>query len=183
MPVRKANLMNEFSERAAEVRRAVLSLSTVSDAALLHDERGREVVVSDGFVAGPQVRAALSAAGLRPPDRVVVVPSSVPSSLDGPHTPEQLATWLATPSAQVYEFAAPAGPMEEELCAIWSEVLEVAEVGALDDLLDLGGDSLTGIEIATRIEERYGIECDLELVFRAGTVRALAVELERSAIS
>lgn len=165
---------------AEAVRRAVLSLPTVSDAVLLLDERGRETVVSDGLVTGPQVRAAVSAAGLRPPDCVVVVPEMPQWDSSASDAVRQLAKLRSAASVLVYDFAAPVGPVEEALCAIWCEVLQLAEVGAQDDLLDLGGDSLTGIEIATRIEEHFGVECDLDLVFQAGTVRALAVDLEQT---
>lgn len=174
--------MSDSSEPGAVLRRAVLSLPTVSDAVLLVDELGRETVVAEGFITGPQVRAAASAAGLRPPDCVVIVRAMPPWEQSVPDAVEQLARLRSSPSVVVYDFAAPVGPLEEALCAIWREVLRLAEVGAQDDLLDLGGDSLTGIEIATRIEERFGLECDLDMVFQAGTVRALAVELEQSAV-
>lgn len=172
--------MSDSAEWVAGVRGAVLSLPTVSDVSLLHDERGRRVVVSDGSVTGPQVRAVVRAAGLRPPDRVVVVPPGLRWDVGAPDAHEQLEKLRGDAAVLIYDFAAPDGPVEQALCAIWCEVLQVAEVGAQDDLLDLGGDSLTGIEIATRVEERFAVECDLDVVFRAGTVRALAAELEQA---
>lgn len=174
--------MSDSAEWAAEVRGAVLSLPTVSEVSSSHDEQVCGVVVSAGSVTGPQVRAVVRAAGLRAPDWVVVVPSGLRWDPGAPDAREQLAKLRDNASALVYDFAAPDGPLEQALCAIWCDVLRVAEVGVQDDLLDLGGDSLTGIEIATRVEDRFAVECDLDVVFRAGTVRALAAELRQAGV-
>lgn len=171
--------MSDSPESATLLRRVVLSLPTVSDVVVQKDDQGREAVVLDGLVTGPQVRAAVSAAGLRAPERVVVVPSMPHWDRGASEAGDRWATLRRDPSVLVYDFAAPQGEVQEALCAIWCEVLRLPEVGVQDDLLDLGGSSLTAIEIATRIEEHFGVECDLDLVFQAGTVSALAAELER----
>ncbi|MEU3603373.1 amino acid adenylation domain-containing protein [Streptomyces sp. NPDC006798] len=47
----------------------------------------------------------------------------------------------------------PRGPREEALCAVFSEVLGVAEVGADDDFFALGGDSIVSIRLVARIRK------------------------------
>ena len=48
-------------------------------------------------------------------------------------------------------FVPPNDPVEEALAAIWAEVLGVETVGALDNFLALGGDSV-GRELVSRVE-------------------------------
>ncbi len=52
--------------------------------------------------------------------------------------------------------AAPGGMLGAQLSSIWEELLGVRGIGASDDFLDLGGDSLLAIEMLARIEEVCG---------------------------
>lgn len=47
-------------------------------------------------------------------------------------------------------------------------------VTAADGFFDLGGDSITAVEFAIRLEERFGIEPDIDVVFSADTMTAIA---------
>ncbi|NUT48709.1 MAG: hypothetical protein HOV94_15590 [Saccharothrix sp.] len=165
--------MPEISN-SAELTAAALALEGATAAALLRDGDGRDVLViaCDGFTTGPQVRRSVRDAGVRPPDRIVLVPS------DG-NGWEDAQSLLHDPTATVYDFVPPATEREREVCRVWQDVLRFAEVGVEDDLLDLGGDSLLGIEIAMRLEEHFGLELDLDAVFEAGTVRGVAALVER----
>jgi acyl carrier protein len=75
-------------------------------------------------------------------------------------------------------YVAPHGPIEEAIAEIWQEVLGVERVGAEDDFLALGGHSLLSIQIATRIEEAFGIRIPLKTLFSKQTMASLAVEIE-----
>src|SRR5213075_1180303 len=50
------------------------------------------------------------------------------------------------------DFLAPRTEKENALAHIWSEVLEVDQVGVLDNFFDLGGDSIRSITILSRAE-------------------------------
>jgi amino acid adenylation domain-containing protein len=64
---------------------------------------------------------------------------------------------------------------ETELAAIWSAVLGIECVGANDDFLDLGGDSLHAMEIAVRVKAVFGVDIPaVALASECGTVGALA---------
>ncbi|HSF39388.1 MAG TPA: non-ribosomal peptide synthase/polyketide synthase [Thermoanaerobaculia bacterium] len=68
---------------------------------------------------------------------------------------------------------APRGPVEEVLAAIWAEVLHVDRVGAEDDFFELGGNSITSLQISTRAR-RAGLPLNSRVVLQYPTVAALA---------
>jgi hypothetical protein len=74
-------------------------------------------------------------------------------------------------------YVAPETPLEEELCALWGELLGRDRVGIDDDFFALGGHSLLAVLLITRYRESYGIEMDLRVCFELTTVaeHALAV--------
>ncbi|KUN76450.1 non-ribosomal peptide synthetase [Streptomyces griseoruber] len=65
------------------------------------------------------------------------------------------------------------GPVEETLCALFSEVLGVAGVGPDDGFFELGGDSILSIQLVTGAR-RAGLALTPRDVFRHRTVAALA---------
>src|SRR6185503_596992 len=64
-----------------------------------------------------------------------------------PPTPSRPA--LATP------LTPPRTPIEERLVVIWCDVLGVEPVGVDDPFLDLGGDSVRAMRIASRVQESW----------------------------
>jgi aryl carrier-like protein len=70
-------------------------------------------------------------------------------------------------------YAPPAGPVEERLAAIWSEVLELERVGRHDSFLDLGGDSVKGVRMLARARES-GIELNIRELFEQQTIAGLS---------
>ncbi|MFG1945396.1 amino acid adenylation domain-containing protein [Nonomuraea sp. NPDC048826] len=67
----------------------------------------------------------------------------------------------------------------EEVRRIWCEVLELEEVGADDDLFDLGGHSLTITQISARIRESLGVDVSLDAFFDDPTVNGVVEEIVR----
>jgi amino acid adenylation domain-containing protein len=72
------------------------------------------------------------------------------------------------------DFVAPSSPVEQQIAAIWSEVLGVARVGAHDNFFDLGGHSLLVMQIVSRLQKTFRISVQPRNVFAATTVAAQA---------
>ncbi|MFD0474464.1 phosphopantetheine-binding protein [Nonomuraea thailandensis] len=79
-------------------------------------------------------------------------------------------------------FVAPRGDLEEQLAALWAEILTLSRVGATDDFMDLGGDSLSAARLLGALQERWAATIDVFELLEASTVRGLAhLLLEREA--
>lgn len=87
---------------------------------------------------------------------------------------------LPAPEAEAYAsqaYAAPQGPVEEALAAIWAEVLGLERVGRHDNFFDLGGHSLLAVRVASRIRQRLGVAIALARLFYSPGLSALAAEV------
>lgn len=75
---------------------------------------------------------------------------------------------------------AAATPTEQRLGAIWASVLGRSGVGRNDDFFDLGGHSLLGVRLISRIADSFGVELPLRTIFDAPTLSAMATVLDRT---
>ncbi|MBC3839757.1 hypothetical protein GXW82_04495 [Streptacidiphilus sp. 4-A2] len=71
---------------------------------------------------------------------------------------------------------APQGPLEQEVAAVWAEVLGVTGIGRHDDFFALGGNSLRAVRAAVRLSAGTR-QVTAALVFEAPTVAAHAAAL------
>ena len=72
------------------------------------------------------------------------------------------------------EYAAPATPLEERLCAAMAEVLEIPRVGARDDFFRLGGDSVSCMSLLVKLDEP---DLSVRMLYRHRTPEAIAAAL------
>jgi acyl carrier protein len=72
------------------------------------------------------------------------------------------------------EFESPRNQAEEQLAAIWAEVLGLKRVGTRDNFFELGGHSLSVIQVISRTRETFNVELPASALFDAPTVKALA---------
>ncbi|KIN31510.1 Long-chain-fatty-acid--CoA ligase [Bacillus subtilis] len=72
-------------------------------------------------------------------------------------------------------FVAPRSELEFTICAdIFSPILSLDEIGALDNFFDLGGNSLQATLVVSKIRETFGIEINLIDFFQSPVVEDLA---------
>lgn len=68
--------------------------------------------------------------------------------------------------------------VERKLVGLWSEVLNIREIGVLDNFLDLGGDSLKAMTLSRKIHKEFGIELPIDFFFKNLTVQSYAAEIQ-----
>jgi amino acid adenylation domain-containing protein len=78
---------------------------------------------------------------------------------------------------------APATPAEEQVAAIWMEVMQVERVSMDDNFFAVGGHSLLATQLTSRLRKHFGVELQVGRVFDAATVADLARTVEALAAS
>jgi amino acid adenylation domain-containing protein/non-ribosomal peptide synthase protein (TIGR01720 family) len=76
---------------------------------------------------------------------------------------------------------APRSAVEETLAAIWCDVLQVSRVGREDDFFTLGGHSLKAMQVASRVEQAFGVRPGLRAFFARPTIAGLAALVAQGA--
>ncbi len=70
-------------------------------------------------------------------------------------------------------YVAPRNAVEQTLTEIWSEVLHVARISVEDNFFVLGGHSLLGTQVVSRIRNAFQTELPLRALFEAPTIAGL----------
>ena len=84
----------------------------------------------------------------------------------------------APPDVQQGSGASAEGPrtaIEEAIMRIWEEVSKLPRLGIHDDFFMSGGSSLTGLQMASRLRDRFGLELSLRKFLESPTVAQLAL--------
>ncbi len=76
------------------------------------------------------------------------------------------------------EFVAPKNKIEKELASIWSEVLNINNIGITDNFFELGGNSLVAAMLISRINKKFKILIPLRMLFKKQTISEIAEEIE-----
>lgn len=88
---------------------------------------------------------------------------------------------LPVPTQDAYvsqEYEAPQGEVEQELTAIWQELLRVEHIGRHDNFFELGGHSLHGIKLIAKVSDRFEVRLSAVAVFQFPTVQEMAKVVE-----
>jgi amino acid adenylation domain-containing protein len=163
-----------FRVEPGEVETVLCGYPGVEQAAVV--VRGQQLiayVVADGDVEGLR-----GYAGSRLPE--YMVPSTVVVLPELPLTGNGKLDRNALPDPE-YVSGSARGPetvQEELLCAAFAHVLGRDTVGVDDNFFDLGGHSLLGVRLVSRIRSTLGVEIEIRTLFDAPTPAELAGELE-----
>jgi amino acid adenylation domain-containing protein len=168
-----------------EVEAALTALPGVREAAVAGRDGPEGLRLVAYVVRGAGSRAGIEALrrGLaeRLPD--FMVPSSF-VFLDGlPRTASGKVDREALPAPEPVRppleagFVRPRGEVEETVSRVFAEVLGLDRVGAADDFFDLGGSSLSAIEVLARVHELFGGGLSAVDFLEAPTPAALAARL------
>ena len=163
---------------AGEVEAALLSIPGVREAAAgMHGAGAGQRLIA--WVAGDPSLGTLRRGLSRtlPPSmipaaivRVGTLPRTPTGKVDREALPEP---GTARPDLDV-AFRAPAGEGETAMASAFAEVLGLDRVGADDDFFELGGDSLSAVELLTLLGERFGKDLSAVDLLEAPTPATLA---------
>ncbi len=73
---------------------------------------------------------------------------------------------------------APRTPTEEVVAGIWADVLRLDAFAVDDNFFEVGGHSLTALQVFVRIQRQFGVGLPLATLFEAPTVARLAAILD-----
>lgn len=79
----------------------------------------------------------------------------------------------------IRNYAPPRNQIETELARSWSAILGIEEIGIYDRFFDLGGNSLSGIQLVSEIGALFGISLSPSVLFEAQTISELAILLQQ----
>lgn len=170
----------------AEVEGALLNIEGISHAAVVvdTDTQGENRLVAyivfdrRSTSAVPHLRALLkeSLPEYMIPS-VYLFMDKLPMTISG--KVDKKALPAPQPSRQALDspFAAPHTSVEQRLAAIWSSILKVPSIGIHDDFFDLGGHSLSAVQVFAQIEKRFGKKLPISILFKASTIEKLAAVL------
>ncbi|MDF3203083.1 non-ribosomal peptide synthetase [Pseudomonas sp. 1912-s] len=84
---------------------------------------------------------------------------------------------LPEPVWRVREHVEPQTPLEQQIAAIWREVLVLPRIGLRDDFFALGGHSLLATQIISRTRQACDVELPLRTLFEASELGAFAEQV------
>jgi acyl carrier protein len=67
---------------------------------------------------------------------------------------------------------------ELSLIEIFCQVLDIENVGVMENFFALGGDSLRGEQVVNRINHRFNLKFNVDILFRYPTIVELANNIE-----
>ncbi|WP_429848144.1 SDR family oxidoreductase [Brevibacillus panacihumi] len=80
-------------------------------------------------------------------------------------------------------YVAPQTELEQLIAAIWSPLLGIEQIGVHDRFFDLGGDSLIGTQLISRLRATFEIDLTLRMLFEIPTVAEQAALIEEILLS
>ncbi len=166
-----------------EIEAALAAQPAVRAAAVvLRECRGEPRLVAYVVPAGGELEAVALRQALRERLPEVMIPTVWMALADLPLSSSGKVDRRALPEPEDEpgrrSLVAPRNPLEEELAAIWREVLGHEQVSVQDDFFALGGHSLLATRVVSRVRDRFQVELALPDLFREPTVERLAALVE-----
>ncbi|MDZ7342104.1 MAG: non-ribosomal peptide synthase/polyketide synthase, partial [candidate division KSB1 bacterium] len=80
-------------------------------------------------------------------------------------------------------YVAPRTPTEEILASIWSQMLEVEQIGVYDNFFELGGHSLIATQLMSRIRDTFDVELPIRHLFETPHIAYLSQVIDTARMS
>jgi amino acid adenylation domain-containing protein len=158
-----------------EVETALLAQPGVRAAAVVLDDQRLVAYHVGGDAAG--LRESLGEAMPRHQIPDVFVPlAALPLTANGKVDHRALPAPRREPARDVGQ-QAPRTVLEQRIAEIWSEVLHT-EAGVHGNFFELGGHSMSATRVVSMIQERFGVEIGMRVLFDRPTIAGLASAVE-----
>jgi acyl transferase domain-containing protein len=155
------------------------------DAGIKQELARRRQLYGLSFAEGMEALCRILASGL---PQVIVSTRDLTAALGQTHSMSEVLAILAGLQPQAAgelharpllgtPYTPPGSPLERRLVEIWQEILGIEQVGIHDNFLQLGGHSLLGLQLASRVRDALGLELPLGLLFAAPTVAGIGAVL------
>ncbi|MHC8319522.1 non-ribosomal peptide synthetase [Pseudomonas sp. GB2N2] len=163
----------------SEIEARLLQQPTVSDVAVLAQEAlgGQQLVAYvvpaqlalDDADAQRRLRAELKAR-LKDSLPEYMVPAHVLFIAQLPLTPNGKLDRKALPAVDASQlqagYVAPVSELQQQVAAIWQQVLDLERVGLHDHFFELGGHSLLAVNVVSRLQLELGLKLTPQLIFQ-----------------
>lgn len=113
------------------------------------------------------------------PNKYVQV-SKIPLNTSGKVAQDVLLTMPGKNIDSGTEYVAPRNEIEEKIHDIWSSILNIEKISVKDDFFVLGGQSILGIKLISRIHKELGVLVELKDIFSERTIASIADYVETS---
>jgi amino acid adenylation domain-containing protein len=138
------------------------------------------VQMADSSLTAPELRAQLSR---RLPDYMIpatfVQVKEIPITMNGKVDRQALPEPTGANTLGEESYIAPRNIVEERLAALITPLLHVDRVGVNDNFFLLGGHSLLGTQLITRISDSFGVNLPLLSLFDHPTLGGMSAEIEQ----
>ena len=168
-----------------EIEAVLRQMPAVKEAVVIarEDEPGDQRLVAYVVLSGESAQAELKEK-LRSHLPEYMVPSVFVTLEALPLTPNGKVDRkaLPKPNCQPSELSLHAEPKtetEQQIAAIWRQVLKLDRIGREDNFFELGGHSLLATQVISRLRQVFQREFPIRLLFEAPTVAALAQQIKQ----
>jgi len=145
--------------------------------------RGRFITPAEGAESFRRILAG--AAGLLP--QIVVSTSDLGARIAQwiAHAPTPVALTRQPAAGALYArpqlanaYVEPESATEQRIAEVWQELLGIEPIGIYDDFFQLGGHSLLGTQLISRLRALFEVDLSLRMLFEAPTVAEMALVVE-----
>ncbi|HEY3570928.1 MAG TPA: amino acid adenylation domain-containing protein [Thermoanaerobaculia bacterium] len=173
-----------FRIELGEIESALASQPSVREAVVLAREDGAEkrlvayVVPQGPAPALPELREALAAnlPEYMLPSALVVL-DRMPLTANGKVDRRALPTPDAAPAGLEATYVPPGNDLERFLAGLWQETLKLPRVGVHDDFFALGGSSISGAVLVSRLQETLREIVQVVVIFDYPTIAEMSAYL------
>ena len=175
-----------FRVELAEVEAAIGSWPGVCEVAVISAENGADGQRLIAWIVGKQgstldvdairrfLRDRLPSPMIPSQIRIVEsLPRTPSGKVDRPGLLEAMPNEVARDKA----LTRPRDQIEEQLVAIWEDLLQIRPIGVTDGFFDLGGHSLLAVRLVARVEQRFGRSLPLSDLLLGSTIEEIAARI------